>query len=77
MASAAVMRCNMDTAGMGETIVTGRVRTDETVGDVERLPPGEGLRRAFGAWAEDAEQLDAFLAEIRRSRQRCRREVEP
>ena len=29
----------------------------------ERLPPGEGLRRAFGAWAEDAEELDAFLAE--------------
>jgi hypothetical protein len=45
--------------------------------DTQRLPPGEGLRRAFGAWAEDAEELDAFLAEIRRSRQRPRREIEP
>jgi hypothetical protein len=23
--------------------------------------PGEGLRRAFGAWAEDEEELDEFL----------------
>lgn len=25
------------------------------------VPPGEGLRRAFGAWAEDAEELDKYL----------------
>ena len=41
------------------------------------LPPGEGLRRAFGAWAGDAEDLNEFLKEIRRSRQRPRREMEP
>jgi hypothetical protein len=23
-----------------------------------QLPPGEGLRRAFGAWADDADELD-------------------
>ena len=44
---------------------------------VEQLPPGEGLRRAFGAWADDAEELDRFLAETRRSRKRKRREIEP
>ena len=27
----------------------------------EQLPPGEGLRRAFGAWAGDADDLDKFL----------------
>ena len=27
----------------------------------EQLPPGEGLQRAFGAWAGDAEELDTFL----------------
>ena len=53
--------------------VTGQPANENT----ERLPPGEGLRRAFGAWAEDAEELDAFLAETRRSRQRSRREIQP
>jgi len=54
-----------------------RVTLQPTNVDVARLPPGEGLRRAFGAWAEDAQELDAFLAEIRMSRQRPRRELEP
>jgi hypothetical protein len=54
-----------------------RVIVQPANADAERLPPGEGLRRAFGAWAEDAEELDAFQAEIRRARQRSRREVEP
>ncbi len=36
----------------------------------EKLPPGEGLRRAFGAWADEATELDEFLAETRRLRQR-------
>jgi len=26
-----------------------------------QLPLGEGLRRAFGAWAGDADELDKFL----------------
>jgi hypothetical protein len=30
--------------------------------EVESLGPGEGLRRSFGAWAEDAEELDDYLA---------------
>jgi hypothetical protein len=25
------------------------------------LPAGEGLRRSFGAWAKDAEELDEYL----------------
>ena len=29
---------------------------------------GEGLLRAFGGWADDAEGLDEFLKEMRRSR---------
>ncbi len=32
------------------------------------LPPGEGLRRAFGSWAEDGEELDRFLEQVRRDR---------
>jgi hypothetical protein len=36
------------------------------------LPPGEGLRRAFGSWADDAEELDKFLAETRQLRKRHR-----
>ncbi len=36
--------------------------------EVENLPPGEGLRRSFGTWAEDTEELDTYLAANRRSR---------
>lgn len=43
----------------------------------ELLPPGEGLRRAFGAWEEDGEELEAFLREIRHCRKRTRPEIEP
>ncbi len=32
------------------------------------LAPGQGIRRSAGAWADDAEGLDEFLAEVRRSR---------
>lgn len=35
-----------------------------------------GLRRSFGAWAEDAEELDKFLAEIRQARKIPRRGLE-
>jgi hypothetical protein len=47
------------------------------VKQVEQLPPGEGLRRAFGAWSDEAAELDKFLAETRQLRQRKRPEIEP
>jgi hypothetical protein len=34
----------------------------------EKLPPGEGLRRAFGGWADDPEGVDKFVEEVRRLR---------
>ncbi len=40
--------------------------------DVKDLSPGEGLRRAFGAWAEDAEEMDRFL-EWNRARRKLER----
>lgn len=42
----------------------------------DRLPPGEGLRRSAGAWAEDAEELDKFLEWNRQRRKIGRREIE-
>jgi len=45
-----------------------RVTVEPVNKTADRLPPGEGLRRAFGAWSEDAKELDLFLAEIRWSR---------
>ena len=42
-----------------------------------RLPPGEGLRRAFGSWADDASELDKFLEDTRRRRKRNRPEIDP
>jgi hypothetical protein len=43
----------------------------------QRLPPGEGLRRAFGGWAEDAEDLDAYLEWNRQQRKTSRPEIVP
>ena len=39
------------------------------------LPPGEGLRRSFGAWAEDAAELEEFERQLRRDRQSDRPEL--
>lgn len=41
----------------------------------QRLPPGEGIRRSAGAWADDAEELDRFLEWNRQQRKIGRREV--
>ncbi len=38
-----------------------RARWEAAWNDVKDLPPGEGLRLAFGAWAEEAEDVDRFL----------------
>jgi hypothetical protein len=39
--------------------------------------PGAGLRHAFGAWAEDAKELDDYLEWNRRQRRMVRTEIEP
>lgn len=43
----------------------------------KRLPPGEGIRRSEGGWADDAEDLDEFLSWNRRQRKLDRSEIEP
>lgn len=37
--------------------------------------PGEGIRQSAGAWTDAAEELDAWLGEMRRSRQLERPEI--
>lgn len=39
------------------------------------LPPGEGLRRSAGAWADDMPGLDEYLEWNRRQRKLGRREL--
>jgi hypothetical protein len=39
------------------------------------LAPGDGLRQAFGAWAEDAAELDEFLEWNRQQRKVGRGEI--
>lgn len=41
--------------------------TSDTDTDTSSVPPG--LLRAFGAWADDSEEIDKFLEESRRLRQ--------
>jgi hypothetical protein len=42
-----------------------------------KLPPGEGIRRSAGAWANEAADLDAFLEWNRQQRKQARPELEP
>jgi hypothetical protein len=37
----------------------------------------EGLRQAFGAWADEADDLDRYLEEVQQSRQQGRGELAP
>ena len=39
-----------------------RRRWEAAMEEVKGQAPGEGLRRAAGAWAEDAEEVDRFIA---------------
>jgi hypothetical protein len=50
---------------------------EEAWEQVKDLPPGEGLRRSFGAWAEDAEELDRYMEWSRQQRKIGRPELEP
>jgi hypothetical protein len=42
-----------------------------------RLPPGEGIRRSAGAWADDPAGLDEFLKQLRQCREQDRAPIEP
>jgi hypothetical protein len=42
-----------------------------------RLPPGEGIRRSAGTWADDPEGLDEYLDQLRRDREQDRTPIEP
>jgi len=53
-----------------------KVQVSLHAADEEILPTGEGLRRAFGAWAEDAEELDRYLAWNREQRKVSRPEID-
>jgi len=44
------------------------------IGD-RHLPPGEGILRSAGAWADDAEELDEYLDWSRRQRKLSRPEI--
>jgi hypothetical protein len=39
--------------------------------------PGDGLRQSAGAWDDDPDGLDAYLAENRRARQLDRPDIDP
>jgi hypothetical protein len=53
-----------------------RARWEAAWNDVKDLGPGEGLRQAFGAWAESADEVDRFLEWNRAQRKLERRSPE-
>jgi hypothetical protein len=40
----------------------GQPVTVQAIPTRQKLPAGEGLRRSFGAWSDDAAALDEYLA---------------
>ena len=56
--------------------VTVLVRPVGRAAEEETLPSGEGLRHAFGAWADDAEQLDKYLDWNQQRREISRPEID-
>ena len=44
---------------------------------LNHLPPGEGIRRSAGAWADDLEGLDEYLINARQDREQGRLPIEP
>jgi hypothetical protein len=56
----------------GQEILVTIEQAKFTVDKEGEFTPGEGLRRAFGAWAEDAEDLDKYL-EWNRQQRKIRR----
>jgi len=53
------------------------VTVQPVVSTGEKLPPGEGLRRSFGGWADDSEGLDPYLEYVRQQRKVARPPIEP
>lgn len=54
----------------------GQTRWEAAWAEAKELPPGEGLRRSAGAWADDAEGLDEYLEWNRSQRKVGRPEPE-
>lgn len=51
--------------------------TVEATNGAPDLPPGEGLRRSAGAWADDVAGLNQYLERSRLRRKSGRRELDP
>ncbi len=51
--------------------------TLQPIGTSQRLPPGEGIRRSAGAWADDPQGLEEYLEQLRRDREQDRPPIEP
>ena len=41
------------------------------------LPPGEGIKRSAGAWADGGDELDCWLDQVRQGRHENRSEPTP
>jgi hypothetical protein len=48
----------------------------QPAGDADAIAPGEGIKRAAGAWNDDPEGLDAYLEWNRQQRKTGRRPLE-
>ena len=60
----------------GSGLPDGQRVTVQVQPAVSTLPPGEGLKRAFGAWADDAQALEQFLESNRLNRKHSKPEIE-
>ncbi len=61
----------------GQSVTVVVQATENAVEGAGSPPSSAGLRRAFGAWAEDAKELDDYLEWNRRQRRIGRPEMKP
>jgi hypothetical protein len=61
----------------GQQVIVVVQPSGSSAGGTDPSSPDVGLRRAFGAWAEDAAELDEYLEWNRRQRRIGRMEMTP
>ena len=61
----------------GQEVAVALQPIDQTQEWAAAMPPGEGLRRSAGAWADDAAALSTYLKWNRQQRKLSRRRMDP
>lgn len=71
-----IIRGNVIELEVGHGLPDGNAVVAEILGMAPEGLPSAGLILSYGAWADDAEELDRFMEMIRQERKRSRPAIE-